>query len=93
MRYSISSEYSSSVSEGKIISQKIKAGKSVDKGKEIKLKVSIGKKPQATTETHRSTSSRQTTTARYRSTSTRRKHKKSTSSKPKDNINNWHLKN
>lgn len=91
LKYSISSEYSSSVSEGRIISQKVKAGKYVDKGKEIKLKVSIGKKPQSTQE-YEPVSTRETSTTRH-ITTTERKNPTTSTQRPKDNIKKWKLKN
>lgn len=91
LKYSISSEYSSSVSEGRIISQKVKAGKYVDKGKEIKLKVSIGKKPQST-QASEPVSTREPSTTRHISTTARKKSTTSTQ-RPKDNIKKWKLKN
>ena len=48
--YSVNHDYSTSVSEGKIIKQSIKAGKYVNKKKKVKIVVSLGKRPAPTTE-------------------------------------------
>lgn len=86
LKYSITSTYSSSVAEGKIISQNVKANKSVNKGKQIKMVASLGKRPAVTTERattshvsttaqrhYTTTAARRTTTARRRTTTAKRK--------------------
>lgn len=74
--YSVNHDYSTSVSEGKIIKQSIKAGKYVNKKKKVKIVVSLGKRPAPTTErattqrtvpestTRRTTTEKKTTTQR-----------------------------
>ena len=96
LKYMITSDYSSNVPEGKIISQSVKANKSVDKGKRIKLIASLGRRPVVTTEKETSTQisttskrtytttaeRRYTTTARRKSTT--KKHKTTTADKFED---------
>lgn len=60
LRYTIISDYSRSIKEGKIISQSVKSGKYVDKGKKVRLVVSLGKRPVVTTESAPSTNRRST---------------------------------
>jgi serine/threonine-protein kinase len=86
LTYETGSDYSSSVDEGKIISQSIDAGKKVDKNTKVKIVVSLGKKPEATTASTSST----------RSSSSSGGSRKKTSSKKKsssDNINSWDVVN
>ncbi|MBU5281705.1 PASTA domain-containing protein [Anaerostipes hadrus] len=80
--YSVNHDYSTSVSEGKIIKQSIKAGKYVNKKKKVKIVVSLGKRPAPTTErattqrtvpestTRRTTTEKKTTTQRKKTPST-----------------------
>ena len=80
--YSVNHDYSTSVSEGKIIKQSIKAGKYVNKKKKVKIVVSLGKRPTPTTErattqrtvpestTRRTTTEKKTTTQRKKTPST-----------------------
>lgn len=80
--YSVNHDYSTSVSEGKIIKQSIKAGKYVNKKKKVKIVVSLGKRPAPTTErattqrtvpestTRRTTTENKTTTQRKKTPST-----------------------
>ena len=80
--YSVNHDYSTSVSEGKIIKQRIKAGKYVNKKKKVKIVVSLGKRPAPTTErattqrtvpestTRRTTTEKKTTTQRKKTPST-----------------------
>ena len=80
--YSVNHDYSTSVSEGKIIKQSIKAGKYVNKKKKVKIVVSLGKRPEPTTErattqrtvpestTRRTTTEKKTTTQRKKTPST-----------------------
>lgn len=80
--YFVNHDYSTSVSEGKIIKQSIKAGKYVNKKKKVKIVVSLGKRPAPTTErattqrtvpestTRRTTTEKKTTTQRKKTPST-----------------------
>lgn len=80
--YSVNHDYSTSVSEGKIIKQSIKAGKYVNKKKKVKIVVSLGKRPAPTTErattqrtepestTRRTTTEKKTTTQRKKTPAT-----------------------
>ena len=69
--YSVNHDYSTSVSEGKIIKQSIKAGKYVNKKKKVKIVVSLGKRPAPTTE--RATTQRTVPESTTRRTTTEKK--------------------
>lgn len=66
LRYTIISDYSMNIKEGKIISQNIRAGKNVNKGEKIRLVVSLGKKTIVTTERSISTTERSTSSGENR---------------------------
>lgn len=95
------SVYSDSVAEGKVISQSIKAGKTVDKNKTVTLTVSLGEKPEPVyTAPARSSSSSSSSGSSSRSSrsSSSRKSRSSGSSKKKSSggkstLEHWNLVN
>lgn len=89
--------YSDSVSEGKVISQSIAAGKTVDKNKTVTLTVSLGEKPEPVY-TAPSRSSSSGSSSRSSSSSSSRKRRSSSSSKKKSSggkstLEHWNLVN
>lgn len=89
--------YSDSVSEGKVISQSIAAGKTVDKNKTVTLTVSLGEKPEPVY-TAPSRSSSSGSSSRSSSSSSSRKRRSSGSRKKKSSggkstLEHWNLVN
>lgn len=89
--------YSDSVSEGKVISQSIAAGKTVDKNKTVTLTVSLGEKPEPVY-TAPSRSSSSGSSSRSSSSSSSRKRRSSSSRKKKSSggkstLEHWNLVN
>lgn len=95
------SVYSDSVAEGKVISQSIKAGKTVDKNKTVTLTVSLGEKPEpvytAPARSSSSSSSSGSSSRSSRSSSSRKSRSggssKKKSSGGKSTLEHWNLVN